>query len=205
MIPQGLTEQHFFQAAAEIDLHGVVANRQSVYYDLILNNKPYPPKYIISLASKYASGSEFSSSRFNAVEAVRYFIVRGYAVIDRRNGAVNVIVSEDDESNYPEGSVLYRLHRSLERDSTITRNAKAKRFVETGKLECEVCSFDFSKKYGELGNGFIEAHHKKPVSSLQGKETTKIADLALVCSNCHRMLHRGKKLFSISELCRIVS
>jgi predicted HNH restriction endonuclease len=204
MIPQGLTKKHFLQAAAEIDRVGVDANRNSVYYDLILNDKPYPPKYVISLAAKYATGREFSSSGFNAVEAKNYFLCRGYTVIDRRDNAKKIIiVDEDDESKFPEGRERYRQHRSLERDGTITRRAKAKRLDEKGKLECEVCSFDFTQKYGELGEGFIEAHHKKPVSTLQGKETTKIADLALVCSNCHRMLHRGKKLFSIPELKRI--
>jgi predicted HNH restriction endonuclease len=112
----------------------------------------------------------------------------------------NEIVIEDDESAFPEGKARYRQHRSLERDSKITRRAKAKRLKETGKLECEVCRSDFSRRYGARGSGFIEAHHKTPVSQLLGKRRTKMEDLALVCSNCHRMLHRGESLLTIEQL-----
>jgi len=50
----------------------------------------------------------------------------------------------------------------------------------------------FSEKYGVLGDGFIEAHHIKPVSQMQEGERTSIEDLIMVCSNCHSMLHRRK-------------
>jgi len=110
------------------------------------------------------------------------------------------IVIEDDESAFPEGKEKFRQHRHLERDSKIVRRAKAQRLSKTGKLECEVCQLDFARRYGERGRGFIEAHHKVPVSQLDGKKRTKIEDLALVCSNCHRMLHRGQPLLSVDQL-----
>ena len=55
-----------------------------------------------------------------------------------------------------------------------------------------------------LGVGFIEAHHTTPVSKLGGTEKTRVADLALVCSNCHRILHRGEELLSVSQLKQVV-
>lgn len=102
----------------------------------------------------------------------------------------DLVVIEDDESAFPEGAEKYRLHKARERDPGIILRAKAKRYKEMGKLECEICGTDFHLIYGDLGNGFIEAHHKIPVSQLDGAKSTKIDDLALVCSNCHRMLHR---------------
>ena len=105
---------------------------------------------------------------------------------------------------FPEGRERFRVHRYLERDGTISRKAKAKRLAETGKLECEVCGLDFADKYGARGEGFIESHHKMPVSKLTGKEKTRISDLALVCSNCHRMLHRGSQQLEINELKSVV-
>lgn len=111
-----------------------------------------------------------------------------------------MIQPEDDESAFPEGVAAYRSHRALERDQTLSKRAKAKRVSETGMLACEVCGFDFLSKYGSMGEGFIEAHHIKPVSTLDGVTTTKLADLSLVCSNCHRMLHRGKPLMTPIEL-----
>jgi len=110
------------------------------------------------------------------------------------------IVIEDDESAFPEGKEKFKRHRYLERDSKIVRHAKAQRLATTGKLECDVCRLDFARRYGERGRGFIEAHHKIPVSQLGGKKETKAEDLALVCSNCHRMLHRGEPLLTTDQL-----
>jgi predicted HNH restriction endonuclease len=107
---------------------------------------------------------------------------------------------DDDESAYPEGAAAYREHRELERDAALSKRAKAKRLAETGKLDCDVCGFDFARIFGQLGEGFIEAHHVKPVSTLDGLTPTKLNDLALVCSNCHRMLHRAKPLLLPDEL-----
>jgi hypothetical protein len=107
-----------------------------------------------------------------------------------RDPFADMVVDEGDESAYPEGAERYRLHKARERDRKIIHLAKARRYRDTGRLQCEVCETDFHLVYGELGHGFIEAHHKIPVSQLDGTKKTKLDDLALVCSNCHRMLHR---------------
>ena len=112
----------------------------------------------------------------------------------------NEIVIEDDESAFSEGKERYKQHRYLERDGRIAPRAKAQRLAKTGKLECEVCQLDFAARYGEIGRGFIEAHHKTPVAQLAGTNKTQIRDLALVCSNCHRMLHRGNPLLTVEQL-----
>ena len=200
MIPDNLTDKHYKSAANTIDRNGVPNERKSVHYDLLLNGKRYPPKYIISLATKFASGSEYPANGFNAVEAKNYFLNRGYEIIDRRLEVEKTIANEDDETASPEGKRVFVRHRKLERDGSIPLEAKIKRLAETGKLECEACGLDFEKRYGSIGVGFIEAHHKKLVSQLNGKEKTRISDLALVCSNCHRMLHRADPPLSINEL-----
>jgi 5-methylcytosine-specific restriction protein A len=69
-----------------------------------------------------------------------------------------------------------------------------------GKLTCEACDFDFAGIYGNHGSGFIECHHTKPVATLTEGQKTHIDDLALVCANCHRMIHRSKVWLSIAEL-----
>jgi predicted HNH restriction endonuclease len=77
------------------------------------------------------------------------------------------IATQDDESSLPEGSVRYGWHRHLERDGALTKRVKTRRLRDTGELECDVCAFDFADNYSETGEGFIEAHHRTPVSTLR--------------------------------------
>jgi hypothetical protein len=81
-----------------------------------------------------------------------------------------------------------KMHKIRERNATII--AEAKQLAKAAsKLYCEVCTFDFEREYPAHGDGFIECHHKQPIS-VGGIRTTTVNDLALVCSNCHRMLHK---------------
>lgn len=107
---------------------------------------------------------------------------------------------ETEEFEAKEGEVIYKLHKLRERNPSITKKKKASYYKKHGKLDCEVCGFDFYKVYGELGKGFIECHHRVPLAQLNGKSKTKLDDLALVCANCHRMLHRDMGNVGVEEL-----
>ena len=107
---------------------------------------------------------------------------------------------------FPEGKVKEKLHRSRERNSKLISQVKAEALAKYGKLRCECCGFDFEEFYGELGAEFIEAHHTKPVSELhEDGEETKKEDIALVCSNCHRMLHRRRPWLEMRDLKKLTS
>jgi hypothetical protein len=98
-----------------------------------------------------------------------------------------------------EGAPRLRRHLVRERDRSIVI-AKLQEFSErTGGLVCEVCRFDFRRAYGSLGKGFCEVHHLLPIGARDQDEVTRLEDLAVVCSNCHRMLHRGEGI-SIEDL-----
>ncbi len=60
------------------------------------------------------------------------------------------------------------------------------------------------ERYGEIGDGYIEGHHTKPISEMSENEQTKVEDIALVCANCHRMLHRKRPWLSITELKNLI-
>ena len=105
---------------------------------------------------------------------------------------------EDEE--FPEGRILTRIHKQRERNRSAVRRKKERVLSETGRLECEACGFDFRAFYGSLGDGFAECHHTVPVADLKEGQRTKLSDLAIVCANCHRMLHRGRPLMSVAEL-----
>ncbi|MBV9448197.1 MAG: HNH endonuclease [Streptosporangiaceae bacterium] len=96
-------------------------------------------------------------------------------------------VGYDNESEM-EGRYLLRWHAYRERSPVLRRKKINSVLAQHGSLACETCGFDFGQTYGERGRGFIECHH---VDSLRagGEGPRTIRDLALLCSNCHRMIH----------------
>ncbi|MFE3887658.1 HNH endonuclease [Streptomyces lydicus] len=89
-----------------------------------------------------------------------------------------------------EGRLLARWTLARERDPKLRRR-KIDSARRTGQpLQCEVCDFHFGRFYGDLGKDYIEVHHVTPLH-ISGPRETKLEDLALLCSNCHRMCHRN--------------
>ena len=118
-----------------------------------------------------------------------------------RQQAQTLLPSTDDEDDegFAEGRVLERLHKRRERNRAVVQKKLKQTLQHTGRLACEVCGFDFAEVYGELGAGFAECHHTLPLAD--GEErTTRLQDLAVVCANCHRILHRTRPMPSIAEL-----
>lgn len=121
--------------------------------------------------------------------------------VDIRN---KIYAIEDDDQtildSVNEGQVLYKLHKVRERDPEIVGFKKRRAIDIYQKLECEACTFDFLEFYGPVGEGYIECHHRMPLSLLKVAHRTTLEDLALVCSNCHRMLHKGIDTLSVEQL-----
>ena len=114
--------------------------------------------------------------------------------------SLDVGLTDDDDLEAPEGKLLTRLHKQRERNRELVRAKKRRALAASGVLKCEVCTFDFSKVYGERGHGFIECHHTKPVETLSEHTSTRLSDLALLCSNCHRMVHARRPWLTLQEL-----
>lgn len=116
-------------------------------------------------------------------------------------------IEEDEHSKADsviEGQVLYKLHKVRERDRKIVQQKKDEAFKLHGKLICEVCGFVFEEYYGEIGNGFIECHHRTPLANFKTTTKTALQDLALVCSNCHSMLHKRIDTLSVEDLKQLI-
>ena len=96
------------------------------------------------------------------------------------------------------GQLLAR-HYRRERNQTIRKRKIAAVKAAGMPIACEVCDFDFAATYGEVGDGYIEVHHVLPLHA-SGPTITKFSDLALLCSNCHRMIHRARPWLTPDEL-----
>jgi 5-methylcytosine-specific restriction protein A len=95
----------------------------------------------------------------------------------------------DDDFSAPEGRLLLRRHRARERNKGLRKKKIESVLRRGGTLACEACGFDFEEVYGERGAGYVECHHVVPLHEA-GEGKTKLSDLALICANCHRMIHR---------------
>jgi len=80
------------------------------------------------------------------------------------------------------------------------RNSKARQLcLKKHGYKCCVCKFNFKEIYGEIGAGYIEVHHLKPLNEINEKyQVDPAKDLRPVCPNCHAMLHKAN--VSINEL-----
>ncbi len=117
----------------------------------------------------------------------------------------NIWVEEEDLAVL-EGAEheLMRNHKIRERSSALVAQKK-REAIQKCTFFCECCGFDFSKAYPNIGFDFVECHHR--VAIHKGERISRLEDLALVCSNCHRMLHRKNKdgqYFSIEALREIL-
>ena len=87
------------------------------------------------------------------------------------------------------------------------RNPKARReCIGHFGCICSVCGFDFEKKFGAIGKGFIHVHHLRDLASI-GKSyiINPQEDLRPVCPNCHAMLHKSKPAYRIEELKELIA
>jgi len=65
MIPSNIARDHILKAIREIDGQGAPRGRSSRKFLLVFKGKEYPPKYVISLANKYANGEMLDSGEFS--------------------------------------------------------------------------------------------------------------------------------------------
>jgi 5-methylcytosine-specific restriction protein A len=112
------------------------------------------------------------------------------------------INESSEERAAQEGRVIHYFGKRYERDSENRLRA-----IEIHGLECIVCGFNFSRYYGDRGQGFIEIHHVKPISTFdQETDVNPNTDLVPVCANCHRMIHRKKdNVLSVEEMKQITN
>jgi len=111
---------------------------------------------------------------------------------------VNSNLGEQLPNIYSEGGIHEVVQELRLRDPKLRKEA-----LQYYENVCYICEQDYSKLYGDLGISFLEVHHKIPISN--GVRENSVADVCLVCANCHRMIHSiGKDGIPIDELREII-
>lgn len=107
------------------------------------------------------------------------------------------------EASAVEGEIRYGTREHRSRESRLRAEKIASVLTRGEALRCEVpgCGFDFGATYGELGHGFAVVHHLDPIGD-GGVRRTRLEDLAVVCANCHAMVHLGGATRALQEVGR---
>jgi 5-methylcytosine-specific restriction protein A len=111
---------------------------------------------------------------------------------------------DPEVASFNEGAArrAFRNHRYRERKARLAKLEQAKS-KNGGRLICEVqdCGFDFLDCYGPIGEGYAQVHHLEPLSDAprDGRPVT-LDKLAVVCANCHAMIHIGGECRALAGL-----
>ena len=116
-----------------------------------------------------------------------------YSRLIARGGRENFEDLAGTEAEETEGKTIekrkrYRQHRKIERAGNAAKLAK-----KAHGYICHGCGIDFAIIYGAFGKDHIEAHHLTPISELPEDVPVSLDprnDFAVLCANCHRMIHR---------------
>ena len=171
-------------------------------YMKVMNFRRFDPVYIAQGKKGLQRGNQLEEDVWNdfasnheklaqAANAIRLVVT---------SGQIPPASEEEDDELAEEGRILTRIHKSRERSRELIEKKKASALKLHGCLKCEACSFDFKSVYGSRGERFIEAHHIKPVHTLVPGSKTRLEDLVLLCSNCHRMVHVQRPWLTVQEL-----
>lgn len=183
---------------------GTYRNTNGVYMKL-MNFRRFDPKYTANGKTGLTRGNQdearvwdqFASDPMRLQEVAR-FIRQGITEHQADEGLAGPDEPGIEEAE--EGKVATRMHRYRERDRRLVVEAKAQAMKKHGRLVCAACSFDFSERYGEIGANIIDVHHTKPVHTMAPGEKTKVTELVLLCSNCHRVVHSRRSWLSVEQV-----
>lgn len=101
--------------------------------------------------------------------------------------------------------LFYQYHKNRESDPIILKFKKEMTLLNDQKLSCEICDFDFSEFYGQLGNDLMEIHFKKELEEEPGIELNELNDFIIVCSNCHKVLDKNYGIITYLDLKQIIN
>ncbi len=175
----------------------------------LLNFRAHDPVYKARGRAGLSRGNRLEGVLWNefAGDAGRLARVAANIRATISNSDIEAFVDQDEPeiAEAAEGKLVTRMHRTRERNRKLVKRKKASFEKKHGRLFCEACGFDFQSAYGARGEGFIECHHTLPVAMMKSGEKTKLSDLALLCANCHRMVHVRAPWLSLGELREILA
>ena len=149
-----------------------------------------------SICSVFYSKGAIPSEAVLTTDLQRFLGLYRHLVDNEASLYVRTETEDDEVGLEPENLKRLREHKRIERNRKLALKVK-----KIQGYTCLACGFNFEKTYGALGADFIEAHHLTPLSELQGDivHLDPKKDFRVLCSNCHRMIHRSEFVNRVEE------
>lgn len=122
---------------------------------------------------------------------------RGGAWAYRPKTAASPPIAADVELSAVEGDPRMFFHLRRERDPALARAKREAAEAADGCLRCEACGFVTTATFAGLSGEVCEVHHRLPLATATESVETCLEDLAVLCANCHRAIHRTHPLMSV--------
>jgi len=198
-IPEGITKQDVLKALHDIDNDVKHKFAASTKYDLVHNNRRYPPKAVVGLAARRILGADLGPSDFTGGEGSRCFrVLRGLGFrIELKDETLFQPTADYDELVYrtmqlrqlrgaakPKGNqtpeTITGSSTQFERDPAVRAWV-----LNQADGKCELCGSKGPFQTDE-GDFFLEVHHVVPLAE-DGPDV--IENAVALCPNCHRRCH----------------
>ena len=104
------------------------------------------------------------------------------------------------------GKSLSPLDRAVEGILTESRSRSRNAGLRLAAIQraagvCEGCGVNYGQKHGGLGKNCLVVHHKIQIKDTDQPRETKLSELAVVCANCHMMIHSNRmKALTLTQL-----
>lgn len=195
--PQKVRRMDVIKAAKIWDANGYKNFKKSIFYDVIIGGKPYPPKAISSCAHELATGRSLTTTEFGGarhgiwherLKELGFFVIEKRPQIDfQTQVALALKMSASKRAKLlvevpatPPERIATQVYRFV-RNPLVA----AERLVIANGI-CEECheKAPFNRK--KDGSPYLEVHHIEPLSKggFDLVENTKA-----VCPNCHCKIH----------------
>lgn len=206
--------EYFETVLDEDDLKGPYHNSKNRWANTIQVTRNHLIAEGLILSTKQHRRNEWKLSE-NGVKLGRELFIKAYeydpwaAKILTVENIPDAVVAQfqpnDEADTFPEGKVKYEIHTVKERNKKLVALKKKLAYDKNPLLPCEICGVSLKQKYGEAGEGIIEAHHVFPISLLTEETEIKLEDLILVCPNCHRMIHHKRPWLTADKIKLLLS
>ncbi|MBK7561217.1 MAG: hypothetical protein IPI68_06755 [Chitinophagaceae bacterium] len=96
-IPKNITKEHLLKAISKIDIEGIPKDSDSQFYDVVYDEKKYPPKVIVSYANLFANGEIIDRNSFAGglnTECFNLLELNGFKIFKKEMGKSKEIILE---------------------------------------------------------------------------------------------------------------